>query len=212
VDDLNGAIAKVENKLEAYDSLAARIDVLDGRMSEAASYVEEMNDLIETYEGIKATLRTENIKLINAYANEVFRELYHSDAYERIILNDDYTISLLKSDGTSISPKLSSGGEAAIVNIALRAGVYRTIAERNQTAASGLPPFILDEPTTFLDDGHVRELESVIDSIKNWDVAQVIVVSHDESLIDAADYEYEVTKDATTDASTCTRRTAGTGV
>lgn len=209
VDSLNGDLAKVENKLESRDALAERVDALDAKMREANSYVEEMNDLIETYEDVKLRLRKENIKLINAYANEVFRELYHSASYERIILNEDYTITLLKSDGSRISPKLSSGGESAIVNIALRAGVYRTIAERNQTASSGLPPFILDEPTTFLDDGHIQELEQVIENIKDWDVSQVIVVSHDEALIDSADYEYTVTKDSTTDTSTCEQRNAG---
>jgi DNA repair exonuclease SbcCD ATPase subunit len=207
VDELTGEIATVENKLETYDGLASRIAELDGRMSWAQGVVGEMNELIEMYEQIKAQLREDNIQLINAYANEVFRDLYASSSYERVVLEDDYAIQLVKTDGTWISPNLSSGGESAIINIALRAGLYRTIAERTQGNASGLPPFILDEPTTFLDDGHVKELESVLQSIKQWDVSQLLVVSHDESLIDAADYEFEVSKNPATDQSTCTRKT-----
>jgi exonuclease SbcC len=157
-------------------------------------------------------LRKENLAYINAYTNEVFRDLYQSSAYERVILNDDYTISLLKSNGMTISPKLSSGGESAIVNIALRAGIYRTIAERNQGSMSTLPPLILDEPTTFLDSTHVRELETVINSIQQWNVAQVFIVSHDDSLIDAADYEYEVTKSASSDVSSCSLKQANKSV
>jgi DNA repair exonuclease SbcCD ATPase subunit len=205
VDELNEQLAGVESKLETVDGLAGRIDTLDGEMSWAQGVVDEMNGLIDTYEQTKTSLRADNLKLINAYANEVFRELYASSSYERVILEEDYTIRLAKTDGTRITPSLSSGGESAIVNIALRAGLYRTIVERNQNKASGLPPFILDEPTTFLDDGHVRELETVIESIKQWNVSQLIVVSHNEALIDAADYEYEVNKNTTTDASSCTR-------
>ncbi|WP_233553827.1 hypothetical protein [Halococcus sp. IIIV-5B] len=94
----------------------------------------------------------------------------------------------------SEDPANASRGERAVVNLALRAGIYRLIAQI-RGAGGTLPPFILDEPTTFLDEGHVGQLEQMLDTIKEWDVAQVFVVSHDESLIHGADHECLVTND-----------------
>ena len=107
----------------------------------------------------------------------------------------DYDIRLLREDGTTEDPRNASGGERAVVNLALRAGIYRLIAQIRGGDQSTLPPFILDEPTTFLDEGHVGQLEEMLDTITGWDVPQVIVVSHDESLIHGADHECLVTKD-----------------
>jgi DNA repair exonuclease SbcCD ATPase subunit len=71
-----------------------------------------------------------------------------------------------------------------------------------------LPPLILDEPTTFLDEGHVGQLDEMLKTIRGWDVPQIIVVSHDERLIHGADHECRVRIDEETNASTVQMRTA----
>jgi DNA repair exonuclease SbcCD ATPase subunit len=95
------------------------------------------------------------------------------------------------------------------VNLALRAGIYKLIAELHGGNRGQLPPFILDEPTTFLDEGHVGQLKQMLTTIKEWDVPQIIVVSHDEALIHGADHECHVTIDESDNASQITMRTAG---
>jgi exonuclease SbcC len=68
-----------------------------------------------------------------------------------------------------------------------------------------MPPLILDEPTVFLDSGHVTQLVELIESMRDRGVEQILVVSHDEELIDAADDLVTVTKDSTTNRSTVER-------
>ena len=75
--------------------------------------------------------------------------------------------------------------------------------------AGRLPPLILDEPTTFLDEGHVDRLDDMIESIAKWDVPQVLVVSHDDRLIQGAEHEMEVSIDDTTNASRVDVRQGG---
>ena len=95
-----------------------------------------------------------------------------------------------------------SGGERALFNLALRCAIYRFLSYGlGERGGADLPPMILDEPTVFLDSGHIRQLIRLIDRMKDLGVGQIIVVSHDESLIDSADRVYTVTKDSLTNTS-----------
>jgi len=49
----------------------------------------------------------------------------------------------------------------------------------------------------------------MLDRIREWDVPQVIVVSHDEALIHGADHECIVEIDEATNTSRITMRSAG---
>jgi exonuclease SbcC len=123
-------------------------------------------------------------------------------AYSKILLDNDYNMSIYREDRNPLDPKQLSGGERAILNIVFRCAIYRLLAvgfgsESNQ----GLPPIIFDEPTVFLDSNHIKQLIQLLDTMKIIGVGQVIVVSHDETLIDAADQVYRVQKDSSTNIS-----------
>jgi exonuclease SbcC len=69
-----------------------------------------------------------------------------------------------------------------------------------------MPPLILDEPTVFLDSGHVSRLVDLVGSMRKLGVEQIVVVSHDDELVGAADDLVTVSKDPTTNRSTVERR------
>jgi exonuclease SbcC len=71
-----------------------------------------------------------------------------------------------------------------------------------------MPPLILDEPTVFLDSGHVSQLVELVGSMRDLGVEQIIVVSHDEELVGAAQDLVRVEKDATSNRSTVRREEA----
>lgn len=195
VDELKDARSKIEEKIESLKSLEARSEQLEERRNWADDLYGEFNRTIEAYEDAKSKLRRENIARLNEYVNELFDEIYQNRSFDGVRIHDDYTIELVRTDGEIIEPELSSGGEGAILNIALRAGVYKLITERTDTGGAYLPPFILDEPTTFLDKDHVSEIDGVMRKMREWNVEQVLVVSHEEGLIDSADNEIRVIKD-----------------
>ncbi len=193
-------IADIKQKLTQINSLEERYAELENKKIDASEKEVEAESVIETYKNVKTQLRKENIGLLNKYANEVFKSVYHSKVYQRLEIDSNYSIDLITGDGVRINPEELSGGEETIVSLAIRAGVYRLLVERNGNA-NKLPPFILDEPTTFLDTNHVSNLQGVIDTINSWDVPQVIVVSHKDNLIQNADVSYEVTKNPATETS-----------
>ncbi len=204
MNSVRDELAEVKQILKQIESLEKRYEELEMKKVDAAEKEVEAESVIDTYKNVKTQLRKENIGLLNKYANEVFKSVYHSKVYQRLEIDSDYSIDLITGDGVRIKPEELSGGEETIVSLAIRAGVYRLLVERNGTADK-LPPFILDEPTTFLDTNHVTNLQNVIDTINNWDVPQILVVSHKDDLIQNADISYNVKKNPATETSSVDR-------
>ena len=210
VEDLRAECARVDTKLDNLRSLREKIDELERKERWADSVREDLERSLTIYKEVQSDLRETYLAYINEYTNDIFKEIYKNSSYQQVIITEehddthdtyDYDILLLRDDGTTEDPANASGGERAVVNLAFRAGIYRLIAQIRGADRSTLPPFILDEPTTFLDEGHVGQLEEMLETIKDWDVAQVIVVSHDQSLIHGADHECLVTKDGDSTSS-----------
>lgn len=204
-NEKQGKLGAARDKLDDIERANARVESLRDQQSWIGGLVAETNDLIDAYEEVKARLRAENVELLNAYTNDLFADLYQNQSYTGVAIDGGYDIELVTTDGERVAPEATSGGESTVVNLALRAGVYRLVAERGGTGGETLPPFILDEPTTYLDDAHVGELQSVIEIITDWNVPQVLVVSHDDQLIDNADALLHVEKEPTTNTSRVTR-------
>jgi len=119
-------------------------------------------------------------------------------------LDDDYDLAVVQKNGERLAPDQLSGGERALFNLSLRCAIYRLLAEGIDGAAP-MPPLILDEPTVFLDSGHVSRLVDLVEEMRNLGVAQTVIVSHDEELVGAADALVTVEKDPTTNRSTVRR-------
>lgn len=204
IDDSKAEMTSVDKELSTLQEERKRESQLENRVQEYQQINTDLDDLIEVYNDVKLNIRQETLGNLNKYSNDVFRDIYQSESYTGLRIDQDYNIRLVTSDGGEIDPDKCSGGEGVLTNIALRAGVYRVISDRDETGGKRLPPFIMDEPTNHLDDGHVSQIEEVIHSIQSWDVPQVIVVSHRESLMTSADTEIEVQKKVPEDVSVVT--------
>lgn len=191
---------EISGELEQIADLRDRIGQVEEREEWASNLYGEFQQIRATYEEVKANLRKQNIALLRKYVNDLFDEFYQNENYDKIEIGENYEMQLVRSTGEHMSPRLTSGGEGAILNLALRAAIYRLVAEK-EARAGQLPPFILDEPTDGLDTTHVRELSELIEVIRQWDVPQVFLVSHEEELLDAAENEILVEMDHTSEAS-----------
>lgn len=194
-------LAALNQQKQQVTSEKERAEMLEEQVAWADNKVDEAKTVQHEYKEVRATLRQRSLARLNKYTNEMFRDLYQSQSYRGVQIDSQYNIHLVTADDELMEPELTSGGETTILNLALRAGVYRIIAERDGVAGAALPPLILDEPTTFLDDDHIGELQTMIDTVSDWDVPQVLVVSHDEQLIENSDTNIHVTKDPQTETS-----------
>ncbi|MHB8100997.1 MAG: DNA double-strand break repair ATPase Rad50 [Methanosarcina sp.] len=199
-------IGMVENSLNRFRKLKDELRALENRRLYLESVYYNAEELENTYMRVRADMRARNIGALSSLLNEMFSFMYANNAYSHIELGPEYNLTVYRKDGTPLEPKLLSGGERAIFNLVLRCAIYRLLALGfGGDRAHGLPPMILDEPTVFLDRGHVRQLLKLIDMMRSIGVGQIIVVSHDESLIDSADHVYQVEKDPLTNMSSIMR-------
>ncbi len=199
-------IGRVENSLNRLRELKDELRALENRRLYLESVYSNAEELENTYMRVRADMRAKNIGALSALLNEMFSFMYTNNAYSHIELDPEYNLTVYRKDGTPLEPKLLSGGERAIFNLVLRCAIYRLLALGFVGGkADGLPPMILDEPTVFLDRGHIRQLLKLIDLMRSIGVGQIIVVSHDESLIDSADHVFQVEKDPLTNMSSILR-------
>ncbi|ELZ07282.1 DNA double-strand break repair ATPase Rad50 [Natrialba aegyptia] len=199
-DDLQGKIGGIEEKLDELERLRDRLDTVEQRCETLESLYGEAETLQTTYGELRSELRQRNVETLERLLNETFELVYQNDSYAGIDLDGDYQLTVYQKDGESLDPEQLSGGERALFNLSLRCAIYRLLAEGVEGAAP-MPPLILDEPTVFLDSGHVTQLVSLVESMRDLGVEQIVVVSHDRELVGAADSLVRVEKDATSNRS-----------
>lgn len=201
-DALLKEVGMVENSLKRRNELKDELKALENRQLYLEAVSSNAEELESMYMRVRADMRARNIGALSTLVNEMFSFMYTNNAYSHIELDPEYNLTIYRKDGTPLEPKLLSGGERAIFNLILRCAIYRLLALGfGGDRADGLPPMILDEPTVFLDRGHIKQLLKLIDMMRNIGVGQIIVVSHDESLIDSADHVFQVEKDPITNMS-----------
>ncbi|HKJ59315.1 MAG TPA: DNA double-strand break repair ATPase Rad50 [Halobacteriales archaeon] len=203
-DELVGEIGTVEESIERLEDLRDERDELAERADSLASLRAETERLEGMYGDLRAELRQRNVARLEALLNETFELVYGNDAYSRIELSPTYELTVYQKDGEPLAPEQLSGGERALFNLALRTAIYRLLGEGIEGAAP-MPPLTLDEPTVFLDSGHVSRLVDLVESMRELGVEQIVVVSHDEELVGAADDLLTVEKDPTTNRSSVAR-------
>ncbi|MFB6164060.1 MAG: DNA double-strand break repair ATPase Rad50 [Haloarculaceae archaeon] len=203
-DDLTGRIGGVKQEIEALEGIRERRDDLAETVANLESLYEEAEQLQDMYGTLRAELRQRNVESLERMLNETFELVYQNDSYSRIELDGEYELTVYQKDGDALDPEQLSGGERALFNLSLRCAIYRLLAEGIEGSAP-MPPLILDEPTVFLDSGHVSKLVELVDTMRELGVEQIVVVSHDEELVGAADDLVTVRKDATTNRSTVER-------
>jgi len=204
-DDLQTEIGGVERELTSLEDLRADRERIAARVADLESLHDEVATLESTYGDLRAELRRRNVETLERMLNETFDLVYGNDAYSRIRLDDEYELTVFQKDGTALEPGQLSGGERALFNLSLRCAIYRLLAEGIEGSAP-MPPLILDEPTVFLDAGHVSRLVDLVGEMRSLGVTQILIVSHDDELVAAADDLVTVEKDPTTNRSSVRRR------
>ncbi|MEM1763442.1 MAG: AAA family ATPase [Candidatus Jordarchaeales archaeon] len=189
-------------KLEGEErQLSDRVEKLEERIRELrekeaeAKKLEAFVNLLEKVrgaygkDGIQKLIRSRAKPLIKKYTKEYLNRF--NLEYSDVKLDDDYEITVIGPSGSQ-SVDAVSGGERVALAIALRMAIAKVIAEGKVST------MIMDEPTVFLDEERRRELIEILKKAFKEEakiIPQLIIVSHDRELEDAADVVYMVTKE-----------------
>jgi exonuclease SbcC len=181
---------KIDTQLEQLKQYQESLTETEREHATMGRLQAELEQLTQFYGALKRELRTRNIKALELYFNQFFRLMDSGASYRGVRVSEDYDIAVELKNGSTIRPDLLSGGERALINIALRSAIHEVLAQ-----ASIRMPLILDEPTIYLDRERVKRLQFLLEELGGR-IGQVIVVSHELGLVEGADHEYRTEKTA----------------
>jgi len=178
-EKLRGQLENTKNQLARYEADVKRIEEELARIKKRIEAYEVLEEFANKYLGKNGIIARELTKVtrieLERRANAILSRL----RLREISISDGFEI-YVKVSGGILPIKNASGGERVAVAIALRLALAELAMGRSPTV------LILDEPTINLDDERVTQVFNIIGEIGRT-LRQVIVVTHDEKVIDIAD-------------------------
>jgi len=199
-DAISQKIGEIKNDIETLQSqiipnLETRIQNLREKLTELDQKKEDLqkkkklSSLIMTIrkfcKEIAPILRHQKTSQISAKASEIFLDLVgEAGEFDGITVTENYDL-YVKRYGAEEDITMLSGGEQVISCLAIRLAIAETLADQ------GL--ILLDEPTSHLDERHVKDLVEVFELYSP--ARQIITVTHDNEFEKIADSLIQVYKE-----------------
>ena len=133
---------------------------------------------------LQKELRSRIVPLIQQHSNRFF-SLFDFE-YDKMMIDEDYNITIVK-DNDTMTLDMMSGGEKIAIALALRLGITQSLSEGD------VETMMLDEPTIHLDEYRRQELVDVLNG--GSIIPQMIIVTHDNELMNMADNVITITKE-----------------
>jgi len=173
-----GRLESLKESMKRLSDEKKQIKGMKAEHEKLARFIKTLNEIRAVFDksGLQLELRKRAMPLIEQYMREFFREFNFE--YSDISLDENYDVTLYGSGG-EMTAGMISGGERIASALALRLGISKALASSNAETV------LLDEPTIFLDEQRRQDL---IEVLKKTDLLpQMIVVTHDNAMEDAAD-------------------------
>ena len=184
--------------LRRLDETKERIDVAQEkleRMEKTRRTVEVLGAIRDAYRSIQPKLRSEFVKVLRNYIQQVLDSLVGGEApMLNVVIDDTYTPYVKSEAGVDREVSNLSGGERTLLAFAYRLGLGQLIMQSR--TGHGLSILVLDEPTENLgsEDGSIERLAEAISRLKA--IEQIIAVTHSEAFAAKGEHVVIVEKEA----------------
>ena len=180
----------LENEIERYEKELEDIKKAEAEYNKLLKFMNLLKNIRKAFskDGVQKMLRTISLPLIEKYTRDFF--LMFGLDYSDLKINEDYEITLISNSGEHHIEAIS-GGERTALALALRLGLAKAIA------GGALDFMMLDEPTVNMDESRRRELVEILRKVARMTgvLPQLLIVTHDREIEDAADIIYMVKKE-----------------
>jgi exonuclease SbcC len=187
-----------EDLFKRLDETRDRIDVAQEkreRMEKTRKTVEVLSAIRDAYRSIQPKLRSEFVKVLRNYVQQVLDGLAGGEApMLNVVIDDTYTPYVKSETGVDREVSNLSGGERTLLAFAYRLGLGQLIMQSRM--GHGLSMLVLDEPTENLgsEDGSIERLAEAISRFKA--IEQIIAVTHSEAFAAKGEHIVIVEKEA----------------
>jgi len=184
-------IGKMEELIKSLEKQLLEVEWLNEELNRAqkeravlqklCSYLESANIVVDEIE--KRVLKI----LVDEFRHYFYNYLYAlvPDQPVEVVITDDFgLVPKIKIGRSSYSVPSPSGGQNISVSLAYRLALNQAVRRFSPSLKKSV--LVLDEPTTGFSRGLVSRLKELLRSVGGVD-GQVIIVTHDETLIEAGD-------------------------
>jgi exonuclease SbcC len=196
--DLRAKESRKKDLVKRLEEVKDRIDNAQQkleRMEKIAKAVEIINSIRDAYRSIQPKLRSEFVKILRNFVQQVLDSLVGGEGpLLNILIDETYTPYVKSESGVEREVSNLSGGERTLLAFAYRLGLGQLIMQSR--TGHGLSLLLLDEPTESLgrEDGSIDRLAEAISRFKA--VEQIIAVTHSEAFAEKAEHVIRLEKEA----------------
>ncbi len=184
--------------LERIGEIKERIDKAQQkieRMEKITKVIEIINCIRDAYRSIQPKLRSEFVKVLRNFVQQVLDSLIGEESpLLNVLIDETYTPYIKSESGVEREVSNLSGGERTLLAFAYRLGLGQLIMQSR--TGHGLSMLLLDEPTESLgrEDGSIERLAEAISRFKA--IEQIIAVTHSEAFAEKAEHVIRLEKEA----------------
>jgi exonuclease SbcC len=181
LDEIRQRIDQAQHKIERMEKIVKIVDVIGG--------------IRDAYRGIQPKLRSEFVKVLRNFVQQVLDTLVGGEGpLLNVLIDETYTPYVKSESGVEREVSNLSGGERTLLAFAYRLGLGQLIMQSR--TGHGLSMLLLDEPTESLgrEDGSIDRLAEAISRFKA--IEQIIAVTHSEAFAEKAEHVIRLEKEA----------------
>jgi DNA repair protein SbcC/Rad50 len=184
--------------LRRMDEVKEHIDIAQQkveRIEKIAQTVQVISAIREAYRSIQPKLRSEFVKVLRNFVQQVLDSLVDGEApLLNVVVDETYTPYVKSDCGVDREVTNLSGGERTLLAFAYRLGLGQLIMQSR--TGHGLGMLLLDEPTESLgrEDGSIDRLAEAISRFRA--IEQIIAVTHSEAFAEKAETVIMLEKEA----------------
>jgi len=190
-DNKKYLVKRLDETKERIDQAQQKIE----RMEKIAKVIEIIGDIRDAYRGIQPKLRSEFVKVLRNFVQQVLDSLVGGEgSLINVLIDETYTPYVKSESGVEREVSNLSGGERTLLAFAYRLGLGQLIMQSR--TGHGLSMLLLDEPTESLgrEDGSIDRLAEAIARFKA--IEQIIAVTHSEAFAEKAEHVIRLEKEA----------------
>jgi exonuclease SbcC len=184
-------VKRLDETKERIDQAQHKIE----RMEKIVKVVEIISGIRDAYRSIQPKLRSEFIKVLRNFVQQVLDTLVGGEgSLINVLIDETYTPYVKSESGVEREVSNLSGGERTLLAFAYRLGLGQLIMQSR--TGHGLSMLLLDEPTESLgrEDGSIDRLAEAISRFKA--IEQIIAVTHSEAFAEKAEHVIRLEKEA----------------